>query len=107
MRQKKITKKKYKKSKVNSDEFTLSLPSLTRVNSVKLIKLSDFTKNRVYLRVNTFLPPKNVNSSVYELTLNLWNSNLNQHIKSLGCIFSWSHTKIKVHIFLTVILIFF
>jgi len=32
------------------------------VNSVKLVKPSDLTKNRVYLRVNTILVPKNVNS---------------------------------------------
>jgi len=38
-----------------------SLLSLTRVNSVKLIKHFDYNKNRVYLRVNTFLATKNVN----------------------------------------------
>jgi len=36
--------------------------SLLSVNSVKLVKPSDFTRNRVYLRVNTILVPKNVNS---------------------------------------------
>jgi len=36
--------------------------SLPSVNSVKLVKLSDFTRNRVYLRVNTILVPKNVSS---------------------------------------------
>jgi len=36
--------------------------NLQSVNSVKLIKTSDFIKNRVYIRVNTILVPKNVNS---------------------------------------------
>jgi len=36
--------------------------SLPSVNLVKLVKPSDFTRNRVYLRVNTILVPKNVNS---------------------------------------------
>jgi len=36
--------------------------NLLSVNSVKLVKPSDFTRNRVYLRVNTILVPKNVNS---------------------------------------------
>jgi len=36
--------------------------SLQSVISVKLVKLSDFTRNRVYLKVNTILVPKNVNS---------------------------------------------
>jgi len=36
--------------------------SLPIVDSVKLVKPSDFTRNRVYLRVNTILVPKNVNS---------------------------------------------
>jgi len=36
--------------------------SLSSVNSVKLVKPSNFTKNWVYLWVNTILVPKNVNS---------------------------------------------
>jgi len=36
--------------------------SLLSVNSVKLVKPFDFTRNWVYLRVNTILGPKNVNS---------------------------------------------
>jgi len=32
--------------------------SLPSVNSVKLVKPSDFIRNRVYLRVNTILIPK-------------------------------------------------
>jgi len=36
--------------------------SLPSVNSVKLVKPFDFTKNRVYLKVNTNLIPKHVNS---------------------------------------------
>jgi len=36
--------------------------SLLSVNSVKLVKPSDFTRNQVYLRINTILVPKNVNS---------------------------------------------
>jgi len=35
--------------------------SLLSVNSVKLVKPFDFTRNRVYLRVNTILVPKHVN----------------------------------------------
>jgi len=36
--------------------------SLPNVNLVKLVKPSDFTRNRVYLRVNTILVPKHVSS---------------------------------------------
>ena len=36
--------------------------SLPCVNSVKLVKPFDFTKNQIYLQVNTILIPKNINS---------------------------------------------
>jgi len=36
--------------------------NLPSINSIKLVKPSDFTRNRVYLRVNTILVPKHVNS---------------------------------------------
>jgi len=36
--------------------------SLLSVNSVKLVKPFDFITNQVYLRVNTILIPKNINS---------------------------------------------
>ena len=43
-------------------EFIRFYPSLTELTRVKLVKHSDFTRNRVYLRVDTILVPKNVNS---------------------------------------------
>jgi len=36
--------------------------NLSSVNSIKLAKPFDFTRNRVYLRVNTILIPKYMNS---------------------------------------------
>jgi len=52
-----------KKIKHKLGRVYTNLLSLTHVNSVKIVKQSDLTKNRVYLRVNMFFAPKIVNLS--------------------------------------------
>jgi len=46
---------------VKLDKLGRVYTGLPSVNSVKLVKPSDFTRNRVYLQVNTILIRKNVN----------------------------------------------